>query len=80
MSQSKQILDHLLTGEPITPIEALNQYGVFRLSARCFDLREKGFDIQAKTINTGKKSYASYFMSDAEILRVQKLFLKENSL
>lgn len=71
MSQTQQILDYLLTGNAITPIEALNLFGCFRLSARCFDIREIGIDVKTKTINTGKKSYASYYLEQKEIERIK---------
>lgn len=38
-SQSKLILAYLMTGETLTPIEALNMFGCFRLGARIYDLK-----------------------------------------
>ena len=40
-SQLKKVKSHLLTGRSITPIEALNLYGIFRLAARIHTLRHK---------------------------------------
>lgn len=49
MSQNKEILDHLKSGKTITPTEALDKFGCFRLGARIKNLRKKGetegFDI-----------------------------------
>jgi len=60
ISQNKAILRHLKTGRAITPIEALNLFGSFRLSARIFNLREQGHDIITTRINKNGKNYASY--------------------
>ena len=37
-SQSQQILEHLKQGKSITPLEALDQFGRFRLGARIWDI------------------------------------------
>ena len=59
MSQCQQILSHLKK-RPITPIEALQNYGCFRLAARVADLRDQGHQIATDIIQDGDKRYASY--------------------
>ena len=59
-SQSKMILAHLKKGHAITPIEALNLYGCFRLSARIKDLRDDGVPITMERVSRNGKSFASY--------------------
>ena len=59
-AQTKQILAHLESGQSITPIDALNLFGVFRLSARIFDIRKLGHKIITDTIQVGIKKFASY--------------------
>ena len=59
MSQEKQILAHLKR-KAITPIEALERYGCFRLAARIHDLRDKGHDIQVRMVERGEKVFAQY--------------------
>lgn len=44
-TQLEQILEHLKQGKSITPIEALDLYGCFRLSAVILKLRKQGHDI-----------------------------------
>jgi len=44
-SQEKMILDALLAGRKITPLDALNDYGCMRLGGRIFDLRAAGHEI-----------------------------------
>lgn len=65
MSQNKQILRYLQTHKRgITPIDALNKFHCFRLSARIANLREMGYDIrtdmESNTENSGR--HARYFL------------------
>lgn len=48
--QNMLILKHLQTKSGITSWEAISEYGITRLSARIYDLRNNGFDIQDKWI------------------------------
>ena len=59
MSQTTQILRHLKRG-PITPIQALEKYGCFRLAARIHDLRGQGHKITTETVSKDGKEYAKY--------------------
>ncbi|MDE2020781.1 MAG: hypothetical protein KGJ13_10630 [Patescibacteria group bacterium] len=63
MSQSDAILDALLRGERLTPLDALTKFHCLRLSGRIFDLKAKGYKIEAKIVETpsGKK-VAEYFL------------------
>jgi hypothetical protein len=61
-SQNNRILQHLKKGKPITPIDALNLYGCFRLSARIKDLRDEGHNIKTKPVTKNGKTFASYTM------------------
>lgn len=40
-----QILAHLQSGLSITPLDALEMFGCFRLGARIYDLRKDGVEI-----------------------------------
>jgi hypothetical protein len=62
-SQCTNILNHLLSGKTINPLQALNKYGCFRLGARIYDLKQDGFNIDNRMIiaKNGKK-YAEYSM------------------
>ena len=59
MTQTNSILNYLQQGNTITPIEALNLFGCFRLSARILELRAKGFNITTE-LAKGEKRYAKY--------------------
>ena len=59
-SQNKQILDYLEIGNKITPLEALYQFGCFRLSAVIFNLRQEGFNIITHNKTVDGKTFAEY--------------------
>jgi len=63
MSQEAQILQHLKT-KPLTAMDALFDYGCFRLAARVYDLRNKGYRIETREIVEGDKRYAQYWMEE----------------
>jgi hypothetical protein len=62
ISHTKLILAHLENEGPITPLEALQEYGCFRLGARIWDLRQAGHRIVRDwvTIRDGEKRFARY--------------------
>lgn len=60
MTQNEEIKNHLEQGWAITPIQALQLYGCFRLAARILDLREAGLDVKMKMVLGGEKRYAEY--------------------
>lgn len=63
-SQKDKILEHMMSGKPITPLEALNLYGSLRLGARIADIRKEGYIVymeMVKDTKTGKR-YAQYSM------------------
>ena len=63
-SQKEKILEHLMSGRPITPLEALNLYGSFRLGARIADIRADGYIVYMEMVKDSKtgKRYAQYSM------------------
>ena len=60
VSQAKNILAHLVQHKTITPLEAINQYGCFRLSAVIFNLKKDGHEIETQIIKKNKKRFAQY--------------------
>lgn len=64
-SQCTQILHDLIAGKRITPIDALEKYGCFRLSARIKDLRKDGWVIKTEIVRTrSRKRMAQYYMEN----------------
>ena len=61
-SQCQLILDYLKAGGELTPIEALNKFGCFRLAARINDLRKEGHFIDTVWKKRNGKKFARYKM------------------
>ena len=60
-SQNKQIKAWLESGKSITPLDALNLFGSFRLGARIFDLKnDYGMNIKTEMVEENGKRYARY--------------------
>ena len=63
-SQADAILAYLKDGNGITPIDALNLFGCFRLGARIADLKKRGYDIVAERVKVeGGKYVAKYHLA-----------------
>ena len=55
MTQSEKILQHLKTFGGITQAEAAQQYNIWRMSARIWDLRYAGYSIKTEFVNVKNK-------------------------
>lgn len=51
-SQCSQLLRYLKRHGSITPLTALDTLGIYRLAARCYDLRRMGYDIKTTMVYT----------------------------
>ncbi len=51
-SQTSRILAWMLAGNRITPLEALNRFGCFRLPARIADIKAAGHDVRSRFVST----------------------------
>ena len=63
MSQNARILNHLKSGNKLTPLAALRQFGCLRLAARIYDLRNKGWDIMERRVNRGTSRVSEYYLN-----------------
>ena len=55
-SQTDRILAHLISGKPLTAMQALDKFQCFRLASRVKDLRYDGFNISTEMkIKNGKR-------------------------
>ena len=52
LTQTGEVLAHLIEHGSITSIEAIQKYGCTRLSARIFDYKEMGYDIESDSMTT----------------------------
>ena len=66
MTQTDAIREFLLAGKSLTPIDALEQFGCFRLAARIDELRKAGLDIETIKERRNGKSYARYQLRDKQ--------------
>lgn len=55
MTQKPNVLAHLRSGKSITPMEALNKYGCFRLADVIYRLRRDGHRISATRIEVATR-------------------------
>ena len=62
ISQCKRILAYMQGHGSITPLDALEYCGSFRLSARIKDLRDAGYSIETVNETKNGKTYARYFL------------------
>jgi len=60
-TQSQKILKYLQDNESITALEALDQFGCFRLAARINDLKKEGHDISSVPVKTPKGATISSY-------------------
>ena len=69
-TQKQLVLAHLMQYGSIEPLTALREYGAYRLGAIIFRLRDEGFDIATRRLEsysriTGRKvQYAQYILMD----------------
>jgi hypothetical protein len=64
MSQANDILFHMEHHGSITAIDALQEYGCFRLAARINDLRNRGHNIQTEEVSLANgKTIARYSLA-----------------
>lgn len=51
-SQTDRILEYMLQGHSITPLEALEKFKCFRLGARIADIKAKGYLVYSEFVTT----------------------------
>lgn len=75
-TQVANILNHLKTKGSITPMEALNQYGCFRLASRICDLKKQGEAIKTTMVEEVKVIKHGFFRSrETKTIRYAKYSL-----
>mgnify|MGYP001046662639 FL=1 len=68
-TQKVNVLNHLKSGKSITPLEALQEYGCFRLADRIFVLRQDGYNIITNNITENGKTFAEYTLLSSTLLK-----------
>lgn len=59
-SQNEMVLSHLKSGKKLSPLEALERYGIFRLGGRVYDLKKQGHEIVTEMVTKNGKRFAEY--------------------
>lgn len=59
-SQNEEILAWLQMGKTISPLEALERFGCFRLGGRIFELKAAGHKIVTDMVTKNGKRFAEY--------------------
>lgn len=59
-TQCGAILAALKAGRTLSPMEALREFGCFRLGARIWDLKQQGYPIERSWGTDGEKRWAEY--------------------
>ena len=65
LSRSQKLLTHLLRGRTINGKQALNQFGIYRLSAAIHNYRKRGFVIETRMIQRNGNKYGVYKLTKA---------------
>lgn len=62
-SQTDRILEYMLSGNSITPLEALEMFKCFRLGARIADIKARGYLVYSEFVTTpSEKRVKKYYM------------------
>lgn len=70
-TQCERILEHLKLGLPITAHKALYGYGVARLAARCFDLRQLGHQIEKTMVTVPTRCGGTARVAEYRLVRAK---------
>jgi len=66
-TQKDKIRDYLKSGKSITPLDALEMFGCFRLGAHIFTLREEGMPIKTEFVtNRYRTKFAKYTLEQTQ--------------
>ena len=79
-TQCQMIREHLEAGHRLSPIEALDRFGCFRLASRINELRKQGLDIRTDIVEGAEngKRWAEYWLHrDSGLLEDLELPRKE---
>lgn len=61
-SQNKVLRKHLESGKSISPLQALNKFGIYRLASRVNDCRNAGMNIVTEMVYAYPIKYAKYYI------------------
>ena len=62
--RAQRLLTHLVRGRTINGMQALKQFGIYRLSAAIHNFRKRGFTIETKMVNRNGSKYGVYKLTE----------------
>lgn len=71
MNKYDKVKQHLKQGQSITGLEALQLYGMYRLSSSINKLRNSGWPIKTVMVENGSERYAKYFIPISERSKIK---------
>lgn len=66
MTQAALILAALQRGQKLTPMDALQQFGCFRLGARIYELKQEGHPIAKRMVETPSGAHVAEYRLEAK--------------
>ena len=66
-SRSSKLLKHMLRGQTINGRQALQRFGIYRLSAIIHNWRKKGFNIETNMVTRSGNTYAVYALKGTPV-------------
>ncbi len=67
MTQTEKIKRHLELYGAITPLDALNEYGIMRLASRISDLKRSGVEIEKRMIKNKNRYGEDVYFAEYRI-------------
>lgn len=71
-TQTQLITRDLMRGQKITAMDALHNYGCWRLSARIADIRDLGIPVETKTIATSTGKHVAQYSIPIEYRKAMR--------
>ena len=73
LNQKQKVIRHLTNYGSITPLDAYGDYGIMRLAAVIFNLKEDGYDIDSEMISGSnrfgeKVNFSEYTLKQNQVL------------
>jgi len=65
-SQYSRILNYLLAGNKLTPLESLRLFGCFRLGARIWEAKKAGYKVNKRMVETSSGAHVAEYWIDEQ--------------
>ena len=69
MTQNEKILNHLENRGSITPLEAMDLYGIMRLGTRIHELKKAGYPVSARKVDRRNRYGEKVSVSEYRLIK-----------